>query len=475
MAIGAAGGNDAPGAGRMKENATLQCSIFGISPKGWHIDRLRDRLSRIVGGEWGEDPATSDDGIDIVVVRVADIRGLDVTTTDLTIRNVKETKIQDRLIGKQSILIEKSGGGEKSPVGRSVLGRAIHEKAICSNFMAKTDCLGWDDTLFIAYLLDAMYSSGVNTAHIQQTTGIQNLRVADYLNSIVALPPLPEQVRIAAYLDASCAAIDAAVAAKKKQIEALIEMHKAIIAATITKGLNCFSPRKNSGIEWFGEIPQHWKCEHLKRVTTRIQTGVTPPTDNPDYYFEGIIPWFAPGSYEEDLELRVPRKLISKLALQENVLRMFPEQTVFLIGIGATIGKVRIITNPASCNQQIIGIVTNHKMLGRYLAYQLQTYEDIIPGIATATTLPIFDQVKTGYLPVLHPPNNEQQEICDFLDEKLANIKNILTLIESQIATLIDYRKSLIHECVTGQRRISETDVAKVERTLEQAAGLPQQ
>jgi type I restriction enzyme S subunit len=278
------------------------------------------------------------------------------------------------------------------------------------------------------------------------------------------LPPPPEQQRIAAYLDASCAAIDAAVAAKCRQLEILDALRKTTIHHAVTKGLNAAAARRASHVGWFGEIPKHWRCEHLKRFTTRIQTGMTPPTDTPDYYLDGTIPWFAPGSYDGDIELREPRKLINELARSEGKLRMFPAGTVFLVGIGATIGKVGLVPADASCNQQIIGIVCGHRMNSRFLAYQFKIYEDVIPGIATATTLPIFDQVKTGYLPTLQPPFEEQKSICAFLDIKLAESKQIVAAIESQIATLTAYRKSLIHECVTGQQRITEADVARVRR-----------
>jgi type I restriction enzyme S subunit len=189
---------------------------------------------------------------------------------------------------------------------------------------------------------------------------------------------------------------------------------------------------------------------------------MTPPTDTPDYYLDGTIPWFSPGSYNGDIELCEPRKLINELARIEGKLRIFPAGTVFLIGIGATIGKVGLVPAEASCNQQIIGIVCGHRMQSRYLTYQFKIYEEVIPGIASATTLPIFDQVKTGYLPTLQPPIEEQKSICAFLDTKLAESKQIVAGIETQIATLAAYRKSLIHECVTGQRRISEEDIKKV-------------
>lgn len=186
-------------------------SIFGSSPEGWRVDRIKDHLSAVVGGDWGDDPDAHDEGVLIPVIRVADIRGIDLTVEDLTIRRVKESKLSGRLIGPRTILLEKSGGGEQKPVGRAVRCRLITFDAICSNFMAKIDCGPLLDPSFLVYLLDALYTCGVNGACIQQTTGIQNIRVTDYLNTKVALPPLPEQMLIAAYLDAQCSLIDVIV------------------------------------------------------------------------------------------------------------------------------------------------------------------------------------------------------------------------------------------------------------------------
>jgi type I restriction enzyme S subunit len=278
----------------------------------------------------------------------------------------------------------------------------------------------------------------------------------------VPVPPLPEQQRIATYLDASCAAIDAAVAAKRRQLETLDGLRSSIISRTVTQGLNPSAKMRPSGVSWLGEIPQHWQDGHLKRYARRIQTGVTPPTDTPEYYEDGTIPWFAPGSFDGQIELTEPRKLINERALSEGVLRMFPAGSVFVIGIGATIGKVGVIAEEASCNQQIIGIVCDHRMTSRFLAYQLKIYEVVIPGICVATTLPIFNQVQVGYLPVIVPPVLEQQAICDYIDTKLGELKKVVGVLESQIATLASYRKSLIHECVTGQRRITEADINRV-------------
>ncbi|MBN9628635.1 hypothetical protein [Acidovorax sp.] len=133
--------------------ATADSSLLGQSPVGWRVDRIRDHLSGIVGGEWGDDPDAHDDGIELPVIRVADIRDLDLTVDDLTIRRIKESKLTGRLIGKQTILLEKSGGGENKPVGRAVRTNRVIFDAICSNFMAKVDCCDTVAPEFVVYML----------------------------------------------------------------------------------------------------------------------------------------------------------------------------------------------------------------------------------------------------------------------------------------------------------------------------------
>ena len=421
----------------------------------WPVDRIKDIVWKIGSGITPSGGAASylDAGIPLLRSQNVHFDGLrldDVAyIAEETHEEMRGTKLRARdvllnitgaSIGRCAFVPDGFGEGN---VNQHV---CIIRPATKLNYRFLTYCLSapWGQ--------DQVFSSFTGASR-------QGLGQRDLGEIQVPVPPLPEQQCIAAYLEASCAAIDSAVAAKRRQLETLDTLRKTTIAQAVTKGLNRQVELRDSGIKWFGKIPQHWRCEHLKRFVTRIQTGCTPPTDTPDYYFDGTIPWFAPGSYDGNIELREPRKLINELARREGVLRIFPAETVFLVGIGATIGKVGLIRQEAACNQQIIGIVSNHRMLGRYLAYQFKIYEDVIPGIASATTLPIFDQVKTGYLPTLQPPRKEQDAICAFLNTKLAEVKRLVAGIETQIATLTAYRKSLIHECVTGQRRITVADV----------------
>lgn len=427
-------------------------------PYEWKIDRLKDIIPRIVGGGTpaSSDPDCWEEG-NIIWITPTDFSRseghVEIADSERKITRLGLNSSASELLPKGTVIMaSRATIGAVRIAGKELATNQGFISFICDEIKIHGGFLYY----FISGILGAYF------AEIAPGTTFREISRGKAKQESITFPSLLEQRRIAEFLDANCAAIDAAVGAKRRQLDILNALRKSVIHRAVTKGLHPNAHYRTSGIGWFGDIPQYWQCEHLKRFTTRIQTGITPPTDTPDYYFDGTIPWFAPGSYNNDIELREPRKFINELALKEGALRMFPGGTVFFVGIGATIGKVGLILTEASCNQQIIGIVCNHRMYSRYLTYQLKIYEDVILGIASATTLPIFDQVKTGYLPTLQPPYEEQKAICAYLDGKITEIKNITDGIEAQIATLTAYRKSLIYECVTGQRRITEIYLNRV-------------
>jgi type I restriction enzyme S subunit len=420
-------------------------SFLDALPAGWKSDRLKDVVS--LRNEKTDEASAERDYLELEDIESGTGRILNRRDT-LTVESaVTIFRKGDVLFGKLRPYLEKYYEAEfDGKCTGEIL--AFRPERLTSRFLFY--CLG--SRWFIERTNALAYG-----AKMPRVSWEKQLSQFDF-----PLPLLPEQRRIAAYLDASCTAIDASVEAKRRQLETLDTLRTSIICRAVTQGLNPSARMRASGVSWFGEIPHHWQAGHLKRYARRIQTGGTPPTDTPEYYEDGTIPWFAPGSFETQIELTEPRKLINRRALNEGVLRMFPAGSVFVIGIGATIGKVGVISEEASCNQQIIGIVCDHRMTPRFLAYQLKIYEVVIPGICVATTLPIFNQVQVGYLPVIVPPVSEQRAICDHIDSKLEELKEVVGVLEAQIDALIGYRKSLIHECVTGQRRVAEADVDRV-------------
>ncbi|WP_442770842.1 restriction endonuclease subunit S [Zoogloea ramigera] len=400
------------------------------------------------------------------MIRVADIDGVDINVESLTIRRLKDSKLPGRLIRENSLVIEKSGGGEKQLVGRAVLGRNIRFDAICSNFMAKVDCGPTLDGLYTSYLLQAAYSAKLNEPHIQQTTGIQNLRVTDYLNLKVGIPTVLEQRRIAAYLDASCAAIDAAVAAKRRQIETLDALRASTLQRVVTQGLRPDGPLVESGNPWLERIPAGWSLVQLKRIA-EVHGGLTL---GKSYEGEPVVeyPFLRVANVQDghvDLTevstLEVPPAVAAGVTLRAGDVLMTEGGDLDKLGRG-TVWEGQIA--PCLHQNHVFAVrCIEHKVVPHFLAYVTASRygRDYFEATGKRTTnLAATNATKVGAFYIPLPSLPEQNELVAYLDAEFGRLKAIQGVIGKQIDTLTAYRKSLIHECVTGQRRIGEAELA---------------
>jgi len=286
---------------------------------------------------------------------------------------------------------------------------------------------------------------------------MNSLRFDDFKGIYSIVPPLPEQRSIAAFLDRETGRIDALLAKKERLIELLQEKRTALITRAVTKGLDPDVPMKDSGVEWLGEIPTGWKVMAVKRAALRIQTGTTPPTTEQLYYENGTVPWFGPGSFSDDIEISAPMKYLHESAIADGAARLFAGGSTMIVTIGATIGKVGLITSDASSNQQITAVTPDDRYVHeRFLAYQLKRQEPLIRAIVPSTTLPIMDQQEVGYLPVALPLLEEQRAIAAFLDRETAKIDALVEKVRDAIDRLKEYRTALISAAVTGKIDVRE-------------------
>ena len=283
----------------------------------------------------------------------------------------------------------------------------------------------------------------------------------------IPLPPPPEQQRIVAYLDASCAAIDVAVASKRRQLETLDALRKSIIQRAVTRGISKRDALESTGNVWMAQIPRGWKLVCLKRIA-EIQGGLTLGKQ-----YDGPLierPYLRVGNVQDghlDLSnvsvIELPASVVAGVELRPDDVLMTEGGDIDKLGRGH-LWKGEI---PGCLHQNHIFAVRCflHKLRPMFLAYVTSAKygRDYFEATGKKTTnLACTNATKVGEFPIPLPSLTEQESICVYLDEKLDELKRIVTNIESQIATLIAYRKSLIHECVTGQRRITEADVARV-------------
>lgn len=292
---------------------------------------------------------------------------------------------------------------------------------------------------------------GHKIAQITNGSTHKTIYQGDAASLEICVPPLETQRRIAYFLDEKTARIDALIEKKRALLDRLAEKRQALITRAVTKGLNPDAPMKHSGIDWLGEIPYHWEAVPLRRIARKVATGRTPPSGATDYFTDGEINWFTPGDFGYDIELQgSTRKIISE-ALEDGVSTLFPKATVFLVGIGATLGKVAVSTNVGSANQQINAILIKQTNDPYYLAYFLHGFREEVRVASNGNTLGILNQDGTKSLPVLKPPASEQKDIAGFIREQDRGSAAVIEEIRRSIDLLGEYRSTLITAAVTGQ------------------------
>lgn len=283
----------------------------------------------------------------------------------------------------------------------------------------------------------------------KSTTAVPSMTQSAYDNMLIPVPLIEEQESIAAYLDDVTGKVDALIAEKQKQVEDLRAYRTSLITETVTRGLNPNAPLCPSGIDWLGEIPEHWEITKLKYVST-VQTGSTPSTSIEAYWDKPVKNWFTPGDFIS-FRLSSSNRKVSEQAFNKGACRIFPKGSILLVGIGATLGKVGIVTVECSANQQVNAVTFNDKIYPLYGAYFLSSCHDTLNSVSNASTLAILNQDQTKQFSIVIPPLSEQQAIAEFLDVKTEKIDALIDELTKQLDELAEYKKAVISEAVTGK------------------------
>ena len=279
------------------------------------------------------------------------------------------------------------------------------------------------------------------------------INASDVVTIAIPVPTLSEQQRIATFLDAECARIDAVIEQTRVSIEEYKKLKQSVITQAVTKGIRPGRKMKDSGIEWIGEIPEEWENTTLKRYCT-FQNGSTPSTTNNEW-FDGKLEWFTPGDFSERPYLSNSTRKLSEKAKEDGVATIIPADTVVVVGIGGTAGKVGFTTSECSCNQQVTALIEKRPLYSRFLMYWMIANTKFLRETALYTTLPIINNQTIGeYLLLVPNDMGEQIEIADYLDDKVVEIDALIAKKEQLQVELESYKKSLIFEYVAGKKEV---------------------
>lgn len=310
------------------------------------------------------------------------------------------------------------------------------------------------DNRFIYYWLFFLKNYGIVDLICNKAT-IAHFTKEKFGELPICIMSIDEQVAIADFLDKECAQIDSIAADLEKQIALLQQYKKSLITETVTKGLDKSVPMKDSGVEWIGEIPEHWNVLRVKDIS-KLQTGTTPPGNEGVNFDNDGIQWFTPADFNDgSIKLGLAEKSIDFDTIHRENIKAYPANTVLFVGI-ASIGKIGFSPNTCYSNQQITGIKPNNNKNGKYIAYSLLAGMDSIKDNALYTTVPIVNNAYLGNIKISFPPTNEQETITKYLDYATSSVDEIIGKKLEQLSTIQQHKKSLIYEYVTGKKRVKE-------------------
>ncbi|MGR6743717.1 restriction endonuclease subunit S [Aeromonas veronii] len=289
---------------------------------------------------------------------------------------------------------------------------------------------------------------------MQGGMGVPHLFQADLCEFNILLPPMNEQRTIAAFLDYETARIDQLIAKQQRLIELLKEKRQAVISHVVTKGLNPDAPMKDSGIEWLGQIPDHWLSNRVGWCC-QVGNGCTPSRDNMDYWSEGTYPWLNSGKVNDGYIISA-EQFVTVTALKECSLPKVPAGSIVMAitGEGKTRGSVAMTGIDTTLSQHLAFItVTSKKLSPMYLRIWLESQYQRIrfesEGWGSTKAAITCSDIKSYPLP--EPPLNEQLKIVEYVGERSKTFDLLIQKSESMISFLQERRTALISAAVTGK------------------------
>lgn len=273
-------------------------------------------------------------------------------------------------------------------------------------------------------------------------------------NFATAFPPLPEQTQIAAFLDRETAKIDGLVAEQRRLMELLKEKRQAVISHAVTQGLNPDAPMKPSGIEWLGDVPEHWETRTIAKASKKITNGFVGPTR------DILVPQGVP--YVQATHIKGGRVnfddsyFVTSDWSAAHAKSILVEGDTLIVQTGAGTGDVGLVSiDEVGFNCHALIIVAPNKSLicGPFLSAVLQSSygQQKLSSIQTGAMHPHLNCGEVKFVEIPLPPLAEQNDILRYIQAAAASFDTLTTEAQRAINLLQERRTALISAAVTGQ------------------------
>ena len=297
------------------------------------------------------------------------------------------------------------------------------------------------------------------------STGVVQSRLRLYTDDLyrleAILPPLNEQAAIVRYLDHADRRIRRYIRAKQKLINLLEEQRQVIIHRAVTRGLDPNVGLKPSGVEWLGDVPEHWEVWQIGHFAV-VGNGSTPSRGNASYWSDGAYPWLNSSSVNAGI-IRSSDQFVTDAALRECHLPRVSSGSVLvaITGQGKTRGTAAVLLTEATINQHIAFITPrrqNMTVTPEYLQMFLSGAYSELRRISddSGSTKGALRCEDLRHFQVLLPPADEQRAIVQWVQDATAEVASALALADREISLLREYRTRLIADVVTGKLDVRE-------------------
>lgn len=407
-------------------------------PRGWEVKKLEE-IANIKGGKRlpkGEN--LLDNNTKFAYIRVADFQ--DNGTINLqNIKFINENTynvLKNYKIYDDNLYISIAGTiGKSGIIPKELNGAILTENAVKLEYIQNNI----SNKFMYFFTLSNIFKTQIQTS--TKIVAQPKLAITRLKQIQIPLPPLQEQERIVGILDESFAKIDESIKILEQDLLNLDELMQSALQ-------KAFNPLKDNAKENY-QLPQGWEWKSLGDIG-EIITGTTPSKNNPNFY-GNEYPLFKPSDLNGDMIIKYASDNLSKLGFDNA--RNIPKDTILVVCIGASIGKVGLSGIIGSCNQQINAIIPNSKFLPKFLFFLCLSnyFQEILKNNASQTTLPIINKTEFSKLQIPLPPLQEQEQIASYLDELSLNIKDLKQNYQAQIKNLQELKKSLLDKAFKGK------------------------
>lgn len=415
----------------MREMKYSGIPSIGDVPSHWDISRIKTLLSLRNEKNSGDRELLSV-YLDRGVISYNDSTGMQVHKPSADLSNYQNVHVGDFVLNNQQAW--------RGSVGVSKYDGIISPAYFVYDMSEKCYPLYMNFLLRDGSMVQQYETSSRGVGTIQR-----NLYAMWFYDSLVALPPMEEQIAIATYLDAKCTEIDALIADVQAQIDVLEQYKRSVITETVTKGLNPDAEMKDSGIEWVGMIPNSWSVMPNKYIMHKVKEIC------PVYNGQDILSLTVNGVIVRDLDAggKMPTSFDGYQRLRKGNLLMC------LFDIDVTPRCIGLIKNNGLSSPAYSQFTLHDNAVAEYYYYYYLMVDYTKELLHMAKNLRhSLTEDQLGAISVPVPPVEEQREIAHYLDGKVAEIDGIIDQKKEQLEVLDSYKKSLIYEYVTGKKEV---------------------